>query len=115
MDIVLISICRIRDFLLGIRVQGMEKQQDSEDFADEEYQHLTEAERLRIVHEILTGPENEGGASISPNVDPYVESIMPLHNAEFDHVGIHGDGGFQSSRLIISKGMDQSMVEKMAN
>lgn len=47
---------------------------------------LTDAERLRVVYEILTGPESDGGANISPNLDPYVESIMALHDDRFDKV-----------------------------
>ncbi|KAI9322344.1 calcium-activated chloride channel-domain-containing protein [Dichotomocladium elegans] len=73
---------RIRDFLLGIRVRGLDDNDDDAGFAD--INDLTEAERLRIVYEILTSPEADGGANISPNVDPFIDSIMALHNDEFE-------------------------------
>ncbi|CDS02631.1 hypothetical protein LRAMOSA00036 [Lichtheimia ramosa] len=76
---------RIRDFLLGIRVKGL----DDQDASLGDTTGLTDAERLRVVYEILTGPESDGGANISPNLDPYVESIMALHDDRFDKEWIH--------------------------
>ncbi|KAI7900373.1 calcium-activated chloride channel-domain-containing protein [Cokeromyces recurvatus] len=74
---------RVRDFLLGVRVDDIEKEPD---ILDKTFKDLTEAERLRLVHEILTQSESEGGAGISPIVDKYVESIMPLHNDEYNNL-----------------------------
>ncbi|KAI9487752.1 MAG: calcium-activated chloride channel-domain-containing protein [Benjaminiella poitrasii] len=73
---------RVRDFLLGVRVDDIEKESDA---IDRTFQDLTEAERLRLIHEILTLPESEGGAGISPLVDKYVETIMPLHNDDYNN------------------------------
>ncbi len=75
---------RVRDFLLGVRVDEIEDNRN--DDTDESFQKLTEAERLRLVYEILTQPESEGGAGISSQVDKYVDSILPLHNEEFNKV-----------------------------
>lgn len=73
--------CSIRDFLLGIQVSG-----DRDSLASQDCRNLTDAERLRIVHDILTGPPSEGGVGISPSVDPFVKSIFPLHDDQFDKV-----------------------------
>lgn len=47
---------------------------------------LTEAERLRIVHAMLTQPTSDGGAGITPGKGEWtlVESIFPLHDSEFN-------------------------------
>lgn len=47
---------------------------------------LTEAERLRLVYDMITLPENEGGANISPDTDKFVDSIFALHNDELNKV-----------------------------
>ena len=86
-----LNVCvsnRIRDFLLGIRVKGL----DDEDVGLSDTTGLTDAERLRVVYEILTGPESDGGANVSPNLDPFVESIMALHDDRFDKVKGKGWG-----------------------
>ncbi|KAG0166865.1 hypothetical protein DFQ28_000410 [Apophysomyces sp. BC1034] len=72
---------RVRDFLLGVRVDDIHE----EAVASRSVDDFTDAERLRLVHDILTSAEKDGGADISPNVDKYVESIMPLHDDQFDH------------------------------
>lgn len=74
----------MRDFLLGVRVDEIDD--NKQDNTDQQFQNLTEAERLRLVYEILTQPESEGGAGISSQVDKYVDSIIPLHNEEFNKV-----------------------------
>lgn len=61
---------------------------NSTDIVDQAFEDLTKAERLRLVYEILTQPESEGGAGISSQVDKYVDSIMPLHDDEFNSVSI---------------------------
>jgi len=77
---------RVHDFLVGVRVNtlgepGQLTAKEEDSVSDQE---LTEAERLRLVYEIITSPGNEGGANISPDVDKYVESIFPLHNDELN-------------------------------
>ncbi|KAI7859678.1 calcium-activated chloride channel-domain-containing protein [Circinella umbellata] len=82
---------RVRDFLLGIRANEYNKDDNDEkrDLFDTNINLLTDAERLRIVYEILTENEQEGGANISTEVDPFVDSIFPLHNDEFNKRWIH--------------------------
>ncbi|KAI9252139.1 calcium-activated chloride channel-domain-containing protein [Sporodiniella umbellata] len=71
---------RVRDFLLGVRVDDIDDVSDIQTF-----QELTESERLRLVYEIITHPKEEGGAGISTETDEYIEAILPLHNDEFNH------------------------------
>jgi len=49
---------------------------------------LTDAERLRVVHLLITSPEREGGAGVTPGLDGwnYVDSIFPLHDSKFNRV-----------------------------
>lgn len=77
---------RVRDFLLGVRVDEIGDESNSTNNVDQAFEDLTEAERLRLVYEILTQPETEGGAGISNEMDDYVESIMPLHDDKFNNV-----------------------------
>lgn len=77
---------RVRDFLLGVRVDEIEDDSSSTAITDQAFQDLTDAERLRLVYEILTQPESESGAGISSHVDKYVDSILPLHDDKFNNV-----------------------------
>ena len=49
-------------------------------------QSLTEAERFRIIHHLITSPTDEGGAGITPKEGRWknVESIFPLHDHAFN-------------------------------
>ncbi|CEP11819.1 hypothetical protein [Parasitella parasitica] len=76
---------RVRDFLLGVRVDEIGDESNNTNNVNQAFEDLTEAERLRLVYEILTQPESEGGAGISVEVDEYVESIMPLHDDKFNN------------------------------
>lgn len=71
---------RARDFLLGISQDGRQVVADNET--------VSEATRLRLIYDILTSPEKSGGADISLHVDPFVSSIFPLHNDNFNKVKI---------------------------
>ncbi|KAL9040616.1 MAG: hypothetical protein Q9214_004414 [Letrouitia sp. 1 TL-2023] len=73
---------RTRDWLYGIRTAEPEKETQQ----SLNHQSLTEAERFRIVHQLITSPQQEGGAGITPNKDPWnnVESIFPLHDHRFN-------------------------------
>jgi len=53
-----------------------------------EEEKLTDAERLRVVYLLITSPEREGGAGVTPGLDGwnYVESIFPLHDSKFNRV-----------------------------
>lgn len=49
---------------------------------------VTDAERLRLVHLILTAPVEDGGLGLTPKIAPWrrVESLFPLHNKDFDNL-----------------------------
>lgn len=72
--------------MLGVRVDEIGDESNNTNNVDQAFEDLTEAERLRLVYEILTQPETEGGAGISNEMDDYVESIMPLHDDKFNNV-----------------------------
>ncbi|MBM6383494.1 MAG: hypothetical protein JSY10_05800 [Paenibacillus sp.] len=71
---------------MGVRVDEIEDTSTSTAVTDQAFNDLTDAERLRLVHEIITQPESDGGAGISVHVDEYVDSIMPLHDDKFNNV-----------------------------
>ena len=73
---------RVKDWLYGIRAA----QPDRETQNSLTSQPLTEAERYRIVHHLITGPKQEGNAGIIPKLGQWknVESIFPLHDHTFN-------------------------------
>lgn len=73
---------RVKDWLHGVRAAepARETQRTLEG------QSLTEAERFRIIHHLITSPRQEGGAGITPQEGQWknVESIFPLHDHAFN-------------------------------
>ncbi|KAL9102088.1 MAG: hypothetical protein Q9163_002737 [Psora crenata] len=69
---------RVKDWLYGVCAA----QPDRETQNVLTTKPLTDAERLRIVHSIITNPREEGGAGITPRYGEWknVESIFPLHD-----------------------------------
>ena len=47
---------------------------------------MTEAERYRMVYQMITDPKEDGGAGITPKQEPWqnVESVFPLHDHRFN-------------------------------
>lgn len=71
---------RIRDWLHGVRqIQPVKETVDTLTASP-----LTEAERLRTIHDLITFQQADGGAGITPNHGEwkYVEAIFPLHDHE---------------------------------
>lgn len=66
----------MRDWLYGIR--------NAEPTFSSSTETHTEAERLRVVHQMITQPKEEGGAEITPNHGDWknVTAIFPLHDIE---------------------------------
>ncbi len=75
---------RVAEWLHGVRLAAPDEQ--TRLALDEEV--ITDAERLRVVHLLITSPEREGGAGITPGLDgwSYVDSIFPLHDSKFNRV-----------------------------
>ncbi|RYP11361.1 hypothetical protein DL765_007791 [Monosporascus sp. GIB2] len=73
---------RIQDWLYGVRTTSPEKDVDKA-FRDEP---IRDAERLRLVYLLITKPNNDGGAGITPKAGrwKHVESIFPLHDHAFN-------------------------------
>ncbi|KAK3076740.1 hypothetical protein LTS18_012197, partial [Coniosporium uncinatum] len=74
---------RVKDWINGVRAAAPPKE-TREALQDEP---LYEAERLRIIYQLITNPVNEGGAGITPKDGEWkeVESIFALHNHAENH------------------------------
>lgn len=77
---------RVQDWLYGVRSSAPEKELQ----ASLREEPVTEAERLRLVYLLITKPQNEGGAGITPKSEEWkgVESIFPLHDHSFNKIWI---------------------------
>ncbi|RHZ67771.1 hypothetical protein Glove_299g21 [Diversispora epigaea] len=69
---------RVNDWLVGVRLRDTDDHDHSET--------LTDAERLRLVYDIITNPPHEGGAGINPGFKDFelVESFLPLHDHKYN-------------------------------
>ncbi|POR31908.1 Uncharacterized protein TPAR_07880 [Tolypocladium paradoxum] len=77
---------RLQDWLHGVRTSCPETD-ISQSLKDEP---VTEAERLRLVYQMIARPENEGGAGIT-GTSPrwkYVDGVFPLHDQAFNKAWI---------------------------
>lgn len=74
---------RVRDWLHGVRAAAPAK----ETRQSLESEPMYEAERLRIIYQLITNSEAEGGAGITPKEGKWkdVESIFALHNHAENH------------------------------
>ena len=78
----LILLLRVKDWLHGVcQTAPVKDAQGRLNPAS-----LTEAERLRIIHLLITNPCSEGGAGVTPNEGdwPEVDAIFPLHDHNFN-------------------------------
>ncbi|ODA76357.1 hypothetical protein RJ55_08203 [Drechmeria coniospora] len=77
---------RLQDWLCGVRTSGPEV--DISRSLQEE--PVTEAERLRLVHQLISRPLNEGGAGVSETSDKWkhVAAIFPLRDQPFNKAWI---------------------------
>ncbi|KAF9283581.1 hypothetical protein BGZ88_010421 [Linnemannia elongata] len=77
----------IHDWLTGVKVadtaEAEEMLKPAKD-RDQSLDDLTEADRIRLIHDLITAQPSEGGAGIYPTDNEYVESILPLHDKEFN-------------------------------
>ncbi|KAI8987519.1 calcium-activated chloride channel-domain-containing protein [Mycotypha africana] len=75
---------RIHDFLFGVRFDELTDGSQNTHKIDTDFENLTDAERLRLVYELMTEPQSESGAGISIETEKYVEAIIPLHDEKFN-------------------------------
>lgn len=73
---------RVRDWIHGVRAAAPPK----ETREALEAEPLYEAERLRIIYQLITNPTSEGGAGITPKEGEWegVESIFALHDHAYN-------------------------------
>lgn len=93
---------RVRDWMHGVRAAAPEKEvKDSL-----EREPLTEAERLRIIYQLMTNPVSEGGAGITPKKGEWenVESIFALHDHAYNKQWIKK---WSTQYLLTSEDLDE--------
>lgn len=73
---------RVRDWIHGVRAAAPQK----ETRQSLEAEPLHEAERLRVIYNLITHPVEEGGAGITPKEGQWinVESIFALHDNTYN-------------------------------
>ena len=73
---------RVKDWLYGVRAAQPDR--ETQNLLTRE--PLTQAERYRTVHHMITSPKEEGGAGITPKQGQWkdVESIFPLHDHAYN-------------------------------
>ncbi|KAI9859967.1 MAG: hypothetical protein M1824_003555 [Vezdaea acicularis] len=73
---------RIKDWLHGLRTAAPDKE-TQQSLSNEP---LTDAERLRIIYLLITGPKEDGGAGITPKQGEWknVESLFALHDHKYN-------------------------------
>ena len=74
--------CRVRDWMHGVRSAAPDK----ETRTALEAEPLYEAERLRIIYQLITNPTEEGGAGITPKEGEWknVQSVFALHDHAYN-------------------------------
>jgi anoctamin-10 len=72
----------VRDWIHGVRASAPPK----ETREALESEPLYEAERLRIIYQLITNPTDEGGAGITPKDGEWegVESVFALHDHAYN-------------------------------
>ncbi|KAI9690003.1 MAG: hypothetical protein M1822_009885 [Bathelium mastoideum] len=77
---------RVRDWINGVRAAAPKR--ETEEALREE--PLYEAERLRIIYQLITNPASDGGAGITPREGEWkrVDSVFALHNHTYNKAWI---------------------------
>ncbi|KAK2759984.1 hypothetical protein FQN54_002720 [Arachnomyces sp. PD_36] len=91
---------RIKDWLHGV------SHAQPESNSDESVKPQSDAERLRTINNMITLPENEGGANITPKYGEWenVESIFPLHDNAVNKEWIKN---WSTKTLLTKEDLDQ--------
>ncbi|KAF9921242.1 hypothetical protein BGZ65_010524, partial [Modicella reniformis] len=77
----------IQDWMAGVRVADTTETEQLLKPAkarDQSLDSLSDSDRIRLVHDLITGLPSEGGADIHPDEDEYIDSILPLHDKVFN-------------------------------
>ncbi|KAG9306899.1 hypothetical protein G9A89_002568 [Geosiphon pyriformis] len=72
---------RVHDWLKGVRIRDI----DDDNVSGSDVS-LNEAERLRLVHDIITRSTNDDGAGIYPRLGDFelVTSLLPIHDRDYN-------------------------------
>ena len=78
----MLTTLSVNDWINGVRTESPDQNLSNSMSAEP----LHEAERLRIVYQLITEPGTEGGAGITPKHGEWkeVEDIFPLHDHTFN-------------------------------
>ncbi|KAF9431654.1 hypothetical protein BGZ76_011864 [Entomortierella beljakovae] len=77
----------LHDWLTGVKVADTVEAEEllrPTKERDHSLDDITDSDRIRLIHDLITGQPSEGGAGIYPGEDEFVESILPLHDWEFN-------------------------------
>lgn len=93
---------RVKDWMHGVRSAAPSKELRQ----SLEAEPLTEAERLRILYQLMTNPVSEGGAGITPKRGQWenVESIFALHDHVYNKEWIKG---WSTKYLLTPEDLDE--------
>ncbi|KAG0237513.1 hypothetical protein BGW42_000723 [Actinomortierella wolfii] len=81
----------IQDWLVGVKVADTTEAEallQPAQTPDHSLDTLSEADRLRVVYQLLTNMPKEGGAGLYPGQDEYIDSILPIHDKQFNKTWI---------------------------
>lgn len=79
----------IQDWLKGVKVADTTEAEQllkPANQRDNSLDDLTDSDRIRLIYELITEQPSEGGAGIFPDEGGYVQSVLPLHDWEFNKV-----------------------------
>jgi hypothetical protein len=99
----------VRDWLYGLR--------NTQPDGDSSPGPQTDAERLRVIHYMLTAPADDGGANITPKFGKwkYVDSLFPLHDDKTNQAWIRD---WSKKTFLTNEDLDQirdKFGEKVGN
>lgn len=95
-----VQLIRVKDWLYGV------SHTQPESNSDESVKPQSDAERLRTIYNMITLPENEGGADITPKHGEWenVEAIFPLHDNATNREWIKN---WSTKTLLTKEDLDQ--------
>ncbi|KAF9275077.1 hypothetical protein BGZ68_000131 [Mortierella alpina] len=77
----------IHDWLTGVKIGGTteaEQMLQPAEQRDHSLDYLKDADRIRLIYELITEIPMEGGAGIYPDENEFVESILSLHDRGYN-------------------------------
>ncbi|KAF9200829.1 hypothetical protein BGZ49_008935 [Haplosporangium sp. Z 27] len=77
----------VHDWLTGVKVADTAETEEllkPVKEQDHSLDEVTDQVRIRLIHDLIISDPCEGGAGIYPGENPFVESVMPLHDWQFN-------------------------------